>query len=182
MNLIDETKTKMKQAIEHLKGDFRNLRTNRVNPHMLDDIKVELYGSEMPLKSVGQVTVQERQLIVTPFDPSSAQAISKAIQQSSLKLNPICEQGAVRVPVPPLNEELRKEIVKLAKQKTESAKVAIREIRRKTNETAKKQKAEGEIAEDELKKIEKLVQQLTDDYCKEIDTLFATKEKEILTV
>ncbi len=182
MNITDDTKKKMQLAIDHLKGEYKSLRTNRVNPNMLDEVKVEVYGSDVSIKSLGTVTVQDRQLIVSPFDPSTAPMIAKAIQASQLNLNATAEGGNVRVPVPPLNEELRKEIVKMAKQKTENAKVAIREIRRKSNEIVKKQKTDGQIAEDEVKKLEKKIQDLTDEYCKILDGLFVEKEKEILRV
>lgn len=182
MNVKDDTKKKMQQAVDHLKVEFRSLRTNRVNPAMLDDCRVEIYGSEMPLKSVATVSVQERQLIITPFDPSTAGVIAKAITTSQMNLNAIHEGNIVRVPVPPLNEELRKDIAKQAKQKNEQAKVVVREIRRKSNELIKKQKADGSIPEDEMKKLEKVIQELTDEHCKIMDELFKEKEKEILTV
>lgn len=182
MNILSETKQKMDQTIEHLKSEYRNLRTNRVNPHMIDDIKVDVYGSLMPIKSLATVSVQERQLIVTPFDPSTAGAIGKSIQMSELNLNPIVEGGAIRVPVPPLNEDLRKEIAKTAKQKAENAKVAVREIRRKSNEIVRKKKGDGEIAEDEMKRLEKQIQELTDTHCKKLDELFVEREREILTI
>lgn len=182
MSITDDTKKKMQAAVDHLKAEYRNLRTNRVNPNMLDDVKAEVYGSDMPLKSLATVSVQERQLMITPFDPSTAQVIAKAIQTSPLSLNAIVDSGIVRVPVPPLNEQLRKEIAKSAKQKTESAKVVVREIRRKSNEVLKKQKTDGQIPEDEMKKLEKRIQDLTDEHCKMMDALFSEKEKEILTI
>ncbi|MBS0585931.1 MAG: ribosome recycling factor [Verrucomicrobia bacterium] len=182
MNIADDVKNKMKQAIEHLKGEFKNLRTNRVNPQMLDSLKVEVYGSPTPLKSLASVSVQDRQLIITPFDPSTAGAIVKAIQQSNLNLNGIQERNTVRVPVPPLSEELRKDIAKQAKQQGEKGKVAIRDIRQKGNDLARKQKTDGTLAEDEQKKLEKKIQDLTDEFCKEVEKLTQEKEKEILTV
>ncbi len=182
MNVCDDVKNKMKQAIEHLKGEFKNLRTNRVNPQMLDSVKVEVYGSQSPLKSLATVSVQERQLIITPFDPSVAPLIVKGIQLAALNLNAIQEKNLVRVPVPPLTEELRKDIAKQAKQKGERAKVVIREIRQKGNDLIRKQKTDGVIPEDEQKKLEKKIQELTDDSCKELDKLTQEKEKEILTV
>lgn len=182
MGVMNETKDKMKKAIEHFELELRNLRSNRVNPHMFDDLKATVYGSEMTIKSVATATVQERQVVLTPFDPTSAPDIAKAIQTSPLGLNPVVEGNLIRVPVPPLNEDLRKEIAKQAKQKAESAKVTIREIRRKGNESVRKQKADGEIAEDEMKGLEKKVQELTDEHCKIIDQACAMKEKEILTI
>lgn len=183
MKVADESKTKMDQVIDHLKSEFKSLRTGRVNPHMLDDVKVESYGSMMPLKSLGSISVQERNLVVTPFDPSISAGIIKAISQAPhLKLNAVQEGGQIRVPVPALTEEVRKETAKQAKQKAEAAKVAIREVRKKYNEAARKLKAESLMTEDELKKCEKVIQDMTDKHCKEIDELFTAKEKEIMTI
>ena len=182
MGALDDTKLKMKKAMEHFDLELRNLRSNRVSPNMLDNIKVVIYGSEVPLKSLATATIQDRQILLTPFDRQNSQEISKAIQQSPLSLNPQIDGAVIRVNVPPLNAELRKEIAKQAKLKAEAAKISVREIRKKSNETIRKQKADGVIAEDELKKLEKLVQELTDDNCKKIDVAFADKEKEILTI
>lgn len=182
MSLIEETKKRMMQTVEHLKKDYQQLRSNRVHPQLLDSIKVEVYGSQMTIKSLATVTVQDRTLVLTPFDPSIADMIAKAILQSPLNLNAIREQNIIRVPVPPLNEDLRKDIAKQAKQKTESAKILIRNTRRDSNESIRKQKSSGEISEDEQKKCEKQIQELTDSYCKELDLLYVNKEKEIMTV
>lgn len=182
MSVVNEAKDKMKDAVEHLKEEYKTLRTGRVNPTMLDAIKVDVYGSQMTIKSIATISVQERQLILTPFDPSTGASIVKAISQSPLNLNAVQEQGNIRVPVPPLNEDLRKEIVKQAKQKTESAKIAIREIRRKSNEALRKQKTDSEITEDELKGAEKRIQDLTNESCSAADKLSEEKEKEILTI
>ena len=121
-DVLKDVEKKMGLAVDHLKKEYQALRTNRVNAQMLDDVKVEVYGALTPMKALGTITVQERNLIITPFDPSSATAIVKAIQQSQLKLNPIQERNIIRVPVPPLNEELRKDIAKQAKQKMEQSK------------------------------------------------------------
>ncbi len=183
MTITDDTKKKMEASIEHFKDELRKMRTGRANPGMLDSVKVESYGTEMRLKDVANVSVSEaRQLLVTPFDPQIAGPISKAIEKAGLNLLPILEGNMVRVPIPPMSEEIRKDVVKLAKKKAEDAKVAIREHRRKANDTAKKQKADGELTEDVLKKTEKQVQELTDQNCKKIDELFSAKEKDILEV
>ncbi len=182
MNLDKETEQLMKKSVEHLSDDYKTLRTNRVNGSMLDSLQVSVYGSEVALKTVATVLVQDRNLIVTPFDPSIAGEIVKAINASQLKLNAINDGKAVRVPVPPLNEELRKDIAKQAKQKLEQAKISIREIRRKAKDTAKKLKTDGDITEDDVKNIDKKLQVLTDDMCAKLDQLFVAKEKEILTI
>jgi ribosome recycling factor len=183
MKVIDQIKTKMKEALEHFKTELKNLRSGRANPGVLDNVQVEAYGSFVRLKEVATVTAPEaRQLLITPFDPSTAGAIAKAIEKANLNLQPILDGRSVRINVPPMDESMRKEIVKQAKKKAEDAKVVIREIRRKGNETIRKQQKDGEITEDEVKKGEKQIQDLTDQNCKEIDTLFAAKEKEVMTV
>ena len=182
-SVVKETEEKMRNGVDHFKKELRNLRTGRPHPGMLDSVIVEVYGSEMKLKELAQVSVPDsRQLLVTPFDPQTAGAISKGIDKANLNLKPILESGLVRIPVPPLTEEIRRDTVKVGKKKCEETKVQIREIRRKTNDLVKKQKADGIIAEDMLKKLEKQVQELTDKYCKELDTLMSEKEKEIMEV
>jgi ribosome recycling factor len=131
---------------------------------------------------VATVLVQERNLIITPFDPSITGEIVKAINTSQLNLNAINDGKSVRVPVPPLNEELRKDIARQAKQKLEQAKIAVREIRRKAKDHAKKKKTDGEITEDDIKSLDKKLQTLTDDMCAKLDQMFSAKEKEIMTI
>lgn len=181
-DLIKEVEKKMMLAVEHLKKDYQALRTNRVNPQMLDDVKVEVYGSMTPIKALGSITVQDRNLVITPFDPSTTVAIVKGIQTSALKLSPIQEKAIVRVPIPPLNDELRKDIAKMAKQKMEQSKTAVRDIRKQGNDLLRDGKKEGTITEDMVKGLEKKIQDLTDKYCKILDETFTAKEKEILTV
>lgn len=183
MKIVDQIKQKMKEAIEHFKTELKSLRSGRASPGILDNVQVEIYGSQMRLREVANVTAPEaRQLLITPFDPNTAGAISKGIEKANLNLQPILDGHIVRINVPPMDEAMRKEIAKQAKKKSEDAKVVIREIRRKGNDTVRKQKADSEITEDEVKKAEKQIQDLTDQNCKEIDTLLAAKEKEIMTV
>jgi ribosome recycling factor len=183
MSVTDQTKTKMVATVDHFKQELKNLRSNRANPGMLEGVLVEAYGSQMRIKELANITTPEpRQLLVSPFDPQTAAAIAKGIERANLNLQPIVEGHVIRINVPPMDESMRKEIVKQAKKKAEDSKIVIREIRRKGNEQVKKQKADGEITEDIMKKSEKIIQDLTDQYCKEIDTLFTSKEKEILTV
>ncbi len=181
-DVLKEVEKKMVLAVEHLKKEYGALRTNRVNPQMLDDLRVEVYGSLTPIKALGSITVQDRNLIITPFDPGTSSSIVKGIQTSSLKLSPIQEKAMIRVPVPPLNEELRKEIAKQAKQKMEMSKTAVRDIRKQGNDVVKEQKKAGTITEDAVKGLEKKIQDLTDKYCKVLDETFSVKEKEILTI
>ncbi len=183
MSIVKDTENKMKIAIEHFKVDLKNLRTGRANPGVLEGVTVDLYGSHMRLKDVAQVSVADsRQLLVSPYDPQSVSAIAKGIEKANLNLMPIVDGHLVRVPVPPLTEEIRKETVKVGKKKAEDTKIQLRDIRRKANDTVKKQKTDNEISEDMVKKLEKQVQELTDKFCKEVDTLFAQKEKDIMEV
>ncbi len=183
MSVTDQTKAKMVATVDHFKQELKNLRSNRANPGMLEGVTVEVYGSHMRIKELANITTPEsRQLLVSPFDPQTTAAIAKGIERANLNLQPVVEGQAIRINVPPMDESMRKEIVKQAKKKAEDGKIVIREIRRKGNEQVKKQKADGEITEDIMKKSEKIIQELTDQYCKEIDTLFTSKEKEILTV
>lgn len=183
MNAVDQAKAKMKDAIEHYKSELKALRTGRANPGILDNVQVEIYGSQMRLRELANVTVSDaRQLLITPFDPHAAGPIAKGIEKANLNLQPILDGHVVRINIPPMDEAMRKEIAKQAKKKGEDSKVVVREVRRKANETIRKQKADSTITEDEMKKSEKIIQDLTDNSCKEIDTLLAAKEKEIMTV
>jgi ribosome recycling factor len=183
MSVLDETKAKMQAAVDHFKQELKSLRSNRANPAVLDVVQVEVYGTQMRLKDLATVSVPEaRQLLVTPFDPQTAGAIGKGIERANLNLMPILEGHIIRINIPPMDEAVRKDIVKQGKKKAEDAKVVIREIRRKYNDMIRKQKNDGLVTEDVLKKTEKGIQELTDKSCKEIDDLFAAKEKEIMTV
>ena len=181
-DIVKEVEKKMNLAVDHLRKEYQGLRTNRVNPQMLDDLKVEVYGSMTPLKALGTITIQDRNLIITPFDPSTTVSIVKGIQTSNLKLSPIQEKAMIRVPVPPLNEELRKDIAKQAKQKMEQSKTTVRDIRKQGNDLLRDGKKAGTITEDMVKGFEKKIQELTDKYCKLLDETYTIKEKEILTV
>jgi ribosome recycling factor len=182
-SITEQTKVKMQAALEHFKNDLKNLRTNRAHSAMLDGVFVEVYGSQMRIKELANITVPEpRQLLISPFDPQTSGAIAKGIEKANLNLQPVVEGQVIRVNVPPMDETMRKQIAKQGKEKAENAKVVIREIRRKNNELARKQKTDGLITEDVMKKEEKGIQDLTDKSCKEIDDLFSAKEKEILTV
>jgi len=183
MSVVSDTKQKMKEAIEHFKKEISLLRTGRANPAMFDGVNIEVYGTTMKLRELANVTTPEpRQIAIHPFDPQTVGPIAKSIEKANLNVNPITEGTFIRINIPPLDESMRKEIVKQGKKKAEDSKIVIREIRRKANDLVRKQKAEGIIAEDELKKAEKNIQDLTDDHCKQVDELFAAKEKEIMTV
>lgn len=183
MSVVSDTKTKMRDALEHFKKELSLLRTGRANPSMFDNVNIEVYGTFMKLKELANISTPEpRQIVISPFDPQTVGPIAKSIEKANMNVQPIAEGTFIRINIPPLDESMRKEIVKQGKKKAEDAKIIIREIRRKGNDTVRKQKAEGIIAEDEVKKAEKNIQELTDENCKQIDELFAVKEKEIMTV
>lgn len=183
MNLQDQTKAKMAAAIEHLKTELKSIRTGRANPAMLDHVMVDIYDSQMRIKELASVTAPEpRQLLITPFDPTTKGAISKSIERANLGFMPMVDGNLVRIKIPQMDDNMRKEMIKLTHKRCEEAKISIRNIRRDSNEIARKQKADGEIAEDLMKKLEKTIQELTDKYCKEADDVVASKEKEIATI
>lgn len=184
MNGVEnQVQAAMQAAIEHLKEELKTLRTGRANSGILDRVQVEVYGSYVLIKSLGSITVPEpRQVVVTPFDPSNIHAITKAIEAANLGVHPISDGRVVRIPIPPPDEALRKQIARQCREYGEKSKVVMREVRRKFNELVRKQKSEGVISEDRMKKYEKEIQELTDKYCKNVDVICSEKEKEIMTV
>ncbi|MGE0198621.1 MAG: ribosome recycling factor [Simkaniaceae bacterium] len=183
MTVMDEAKKNMQKALDHYQEELKSLRTSRPSPSMLDGVTVEVYGTEMRIKELATVSVTDgSQLVISPFDPNNANSIAKGIEKANLGLRPAVDGTVIRVAIPPMSEERRKEIAKDAKEKGEKTKVTIRDHRRKANDLIKKQKTDGEISEDELKKTEKLIQELTDQFCKKIDDAYHAKEKDILAV
>jgi ribosome recycling factor len=183
MSVQDNVKKEMLDALDFYRQDLKNIRTSRANPAILDNLQVEVYGTKMRLRDLGSITVPEsRQLLITPYDSSNVNNISKAIEAANLNLHPIVDGNVVRINIPPMDEQIRKEMVRKCKEKGESAKVKIREIRRKFNDLVRKQKQDGDIPEDILKKEEKMIQEMTDRYCKDIDCVCQEKEKEVLEV
>ncbi|MCR4846757.1 MAG: ribosome recycling factor [Eubacterium sp.] len=174
---------KMQKAIDALSAEYATIRAGRANPHILDKIKVEYYGTPTNLQSVANVTVPEaRTLMITPWEPSLVKAIEKAIQVSDLGVNPNNDGKNVIINFPELTEERRKELAKDIKKKGDEAKVVVRNARRDANEAAKKQSKAGEISEDELADLEDDIQKATDKFVKEIDKLIDSKTNEIMTV
>lgn len=175
---------KFRAAVAHFEDELKKVRTGRAHPSMLDSIHVEAYGQKMPLNQVANVTAPEAQLLtVTPFDPGNIQAIAAAIRQDqSLGLNPSDDGRVVRVPVPPLTEERRKQIVKQTAEKVEEARIALRNIRQDAQKEAKRLKDAKELSEDDLKRAEKSIDELVATFNGSIDNLFKEKEKEILTI
>lgn len=178
-----ETKEKMGQVLNHYKEDLKQIRTGKANPGILDNVFVSVYGSDMRVKDIAQISTPEPRLIlITPFDRSNSAAIGKAIEKANLNINPIVDGNVVRLIVPPMDEAARKEMVKLVHRKKEDCKVAIRNTRRDLNEKARKNKGDGVITEDVLKRMEKEIQEETDAFCKMADELAVSKEKEVLTI
>ena len=179
----NEIKTAMQTAVDHFKKEIKSLRTSRANPSILDGVMVEVYGTNMKLKDIANITVPEaRQLLITPYDANNVSAIAKGIESANLNIQPIVDGNVVRINMPSMDESVRKDIVKQCKKKAEEGKVAIREQRRKFNDLSKKQKQDGDITEDIQKSLEKKIQDFTDKFCKEIDQIATDKEKEILEI
>lgn len=173
---------KMRKAYEFLESDYGTIRAGRANPHVLDKIRVDYYGTPTPIQQVGNVTVPEARMIqIAPWEKSLLKAIEKAIQTSDLGINPSNDGSVIRLVFPELTEERRKDLVKEVRKKAEDGKVAIRNIRRDGNDSFKKL-AKTEISEDEIKQLEESLQKLTDKYIKDIDALMEVKSKEIMTV
>lgn len=178
--LFNDSKSKMNKAIENLKNEFSRLRTGRATPSLLDGIRVEYYGALTPLNQVGNISVPEAKLlIIQPWDTSAIQAIEKAIIKSDLGLNPQTDGKLIRIPIPALTDERRKDLVKHIKKVAEEAKVAVRNIRRQANDDIKAKEKAKLFTEDESKKGTEKVQKLTDEYIKSIDDMTGVKEKEI---
>ncbi len=172
------------QAVAHFSDELRKVRTGRAHPTMLDSIQVEAYGNKVPLNQVANVTAPEAQLLtVTPFDPGNLQNIVAAIRnEQAMGLNPSDDGRLVRVPIPPLTEERRKQIVKQTSEKVEEARITLRNIRQDAQKDAKRLKDAKELSEDDLKRIEKTIDEFVATNNAQLDSLFKDKEKEILTL
>ncbi len=182
-SIKSDAKNRMDKTLEALRADFAGLRAGRAHVSLLDGIMVEAYGSMTPLSQVGTVSVPDaRTLSVSVWDRSLAKAVEKAILESDLGLNPASDGQLIRIPIPPLSEERRKELVKVAGKYSEQSKVAVRNVRRDALDDVKKLKKDNQISEDEEKRFENEIQKLTDDSVKKIDELLAQKEKDILQV
>ena len=173
---------KMQKAYEFLEADFAAIRAGRANPHVLDKLRVDYYGTPTPIQQVGNVTVPEARIIqIAPWEKSLIKEIEKAIMVSDIGINPTNDGTCIRLVFPELTEDRRKELVKEVKKKAEGAKVAIRNIRRDANDAFKKL-AKEDVSEDEIKELEEQTQKLTDKYIKEVDQMVDVKSKEIMTV
>jgi len=180
---LESLQSRMKKSIESLKSDLAGLRTGRASASLLEPIQVEAYGSTMPLNQVATVTVPEpRMLSVQVWDRGMASAVEKAIRESNLGLNPMAEGAVIRVPLPELNEERRRELTKVAHQYAEQARVAVRHVRRDGIELLRKLEKDGEMGQDDARVNTDKVQKATDDAIAEIDALASHKEQEIMQV
>ncbi|MCB1180916.1 MAG: ribosome recycling factor [Chlamydiia bacterium] len=179
-DIVSQAKKKMTHAIEHLEEELRGIRTGRANPAILDPVMIEVYGTQMRLRDLANISAPEsRMLLISPFDVQNVHAISKGIEKANLGMHPLVDGGVVRLKIPEMDQSVRQEMVKISKRKCEEAKISIRNVRRESNDAVKKDK---EIPEDLAKRFEKQIQEQTDKFCKEADELFFSKEKEILTV
>lgn len=181
--IVEKAKERFEQSHQSLAREFGSIRAGRANASLLDRIEVEYYGVPTPLNQLASITVPEaRVLLVSPFDKSSLKDIEHAINASDIGINPANDGSVIRLVIPALTEETRKELAKEVKKVGENAKVAIRNIRRDAMDEAKKQEKIKEITEDELKSLEKDIQKVTDEAVKYIDSMTANKEKELLEV
>ena len=180
---IKEYNDKMQKTIDHLESEFATIRAGRANPHVLDRIKVDYYGTPTPVQQVGNISIPEpRIIVIQPWEKSLLKEIEKAIQMSDIGFNPTNDGQVIRLVFPELTEERRKELVKDVKKKGEADKVAIRNIRRDGNDAFKKLAKSEDISEDEIKQLEDELQKLTDKFIKTVDDMVDAKSKDILTV
>lgn len=173
---------KMQKTYEHLENDYQGIRAGRANPHVLDKLKVDYYGTPTPIQQVGNITVPEARMIqIAPWEKSLIKSVEKAILASDIGITPSNDGSVIRLVFPELTEERRRDLVKDVKKKAEECKVAIRNIRRDGNDALKKL-SKGDVSEDEIKELEEDLQKLTDKRIKDVDKLMEEKSKEILTV
>ncbi|MDI9371069.1 MAG: ribosome recycling factor [Synergistaceae bacterium] len=178
---LKEMKGKMEKVVDHLKNEFLAIRTGRAHPGLVSDIKVDYYGAPTPVKQVATITVPEgRQIAIAPFDRSALKLIEKAILASSLGVTPQSDGEIIRVNLPELTRDRRVELTKLVGKYAEEGRVAIRNIRRDSNDVLKKMEKDSEISEDDLKRLSKEVQDITDELIKMVDEVLKGKEKEIM--
>lgn len=181
--LIAQTESLMKDRLEKFRADLAGVRTGRANPQILDNVKIEYYGQQVPLKQIAAITVPEgRTLEVRPWDPSSLEAIDKALQKSDIGVPPRNDGAAIRLQMPTMTEDRRKDLVRSLSRAAEEARVAMRTERRDAIEKAKKAEKDKRLAEDERKRLEEGIQKLTDSYIRRIDEVLAQKEKEIVSI
>lgn len=181
--LVMELEELMQKAEDFLKSEFAKIRTGKASPALVEDIRVDYYGTMTRIKELANITCPEARLIqIQPFDQSVVQAVEKAILKSDIGISPVSDGRILRLPMPDLDQQRRKDLAKQAKTKTEDVKVKMRNIRRDGNDTAKKAQKAGEMSEDQLKDMLAEIQKLTDDRIKQLEDLRAVKEKDIMTI
>lgn len=181
--ITSDAKKRMGKSVDSLRSELTKIRTGRAHPSLLDHLTVDYYGNETPIKQVANVTVEDsRTLAVAPWEKQMVAVVEKAIINSSLGLNPSTAGNLIRIPMPPLTEERRRELVKVVKGEGENTKIAIRNIRRDANSDFKELLKEKEISEDECRQAEDGIQKLTDKYVANVDEVIAVKEKELMEI
>ena len=180
---LSETTDKMRGAVEHAKGEFSTVRTGRATPALVEKLRVEYFGSEVPLQQLAGLTVAEaRVLVINPYDKSAIKAIEKSIQASDLGVNPSNDGQVLRITFPQLTEERRKDLIKVVRQRAEDARIALRNVRRGTRHELEALEKAGDISSDDLEFAESSLERLTHEFVGEIDKLLAHKEQELLEV
>ena len=179
----DDAQTRMNKSIESYKTELQKIRTGRAHASLLDHVMVEFYGSDVPISQAANISVEDaRTLAITVWDASMAKAVEKAIMTSDLGLNPSSAGNVIRVPMPPLTEERRRDLVKVVKELTENARVAIRNIRRDANSELKSLQKDKDISEDEERKGQEMIQKVTDESIAKLEELLKVKEKELMEI
>jgi ribosome recycling factor len=178
-----DTEDRMQRSIDAIKREFSSIRTGKASTSLVEGIKVDYYGSMTPLSQVASISIPDpKLLVIQPWEKKLIPEIAKAIQKSDLGLNPLTDANVVRLPIPPLTEERRKDLVKLVKKVSEEGKIAVRNIRREANDRFKKADKEKEISEDDSRKAQERIQEITDDYIQTIEDLVKKKEEEIMEI
>jgi len=181
--IIKDAEERMQKSVDSLRGQMSKVRTGRAHPSILDSVMVNYYGVDTPLKQLANITTEDsRTLALTVFDKSSTQAVEKAIMTSDLGLNPASAGTVIRIPLPPLTEERRRDLVKIVRNEAEQGRVAVRNIRRDANSDVKELLKEKEITEDEERAAEEQIQKITDKYVKQIDEALKAKEQDLMEV
>ncbi len=181
--ILFETEASMEKAVEYMKHEFTSVRTGKASPALVENIDVDAYGSRMKIKQLGLITTPEpRMLMIQPFDASTTKDIERALRESKVGINPLVDGKNIRLPIPELSEERRKELAKTVKQMAEECRVRVRACRREGIDEAKKAQKTGELTEDELKTLETQIQKLTDESVKTIDEQVSAKEAEIMKI
>lgn len=183
MPSIQEAREQMERAVEATRREFSTVRTGKATPALLDTVRVDAYGSKMPINQVGTVSAPEpRMLLVQPWDKGLIGAIEKAVRSAELGLNPVNDGNVIRIPIPPLTEERRRELVKVVHKLAEEGRVAVRHARQEANKEIKRRQQAHEVSEDEARRLLDEVQKLTDQYIARIDELLQAKEQEVMEV